>query len=501
MSNCSIKGEDEEELESLRLAALESLRAKGLPPPALISIPTKPLIPTNQIFQRHFGNQNLIAIIPVDQSTVKVDSSKLTDSNSTHNQPKVVPNSVKTPAISLCQLKNSAVSADKIAEVEKPKVSTKFSRFEDSDSDESDEIEVSFSKSDSEAEENVTEKEEPVIEEEEDEEEEEFIILEESPEDLTEGFLEEAETVRIPSPKKEEAAIKKSDSLSNRNYTSESKRTAKSPVRSFHRKTSEPDTGRRKTTESNSRSRSDKTSKSSKSSGRSSPYHRTSEKRREPERQKKSEKPVSPQDRSRKPVLSDSERDRLESRKRKFERAVDPLRIEGKIRLKIGETKEDVRPSKDPVILQVVDDVAQKKLKKSKKSKDSSKEKRIKNGGSRSVCEADDGKDSVIISKNCDQSLDSQSDLRAELQRRRFHRFEEDESRSKTPDKVESRRILVLNDPSPLPPPVSSAPAPSSEPSSSSDSSVLKRSSVHKKRSLLASATVEGDQGITLKTF
>ena len=49
MSNCSIKGEDEEELESLRLAALESLRAKGLPPPALISIPTKPLIPTNQV--------------------------------------------------------------------------------------------------------------------------------------------------------------------------------------------------------------------------------------------------------------------------------------------------------------------------------------------------------------------------------------------------------------------------------------------------------------------
>ena len=40
---------------------------------------------------------------------------------------------------------------------------------------------------------------------------------------------------------------------------------------------------------------------------------------------------------------------------------------------------------------------------------------------------------------------------------------QEDESRSKTPDKVESRRILVLNDSSPLPSSLLAAPAPSSE--------------------------------------
>ena len=48
MSNSTVKGEDEDELESLRLAALESLRAKGLPPPSLISLPPKPVICSNQ---------------------------------------------------------------------------------------------------------------------------------------------------------------------------------------------------------------------------------------------------------------------------------------------------------------------------------------------------------------------------------------------------------------------------------------------------------------------
>lgn len=56
MSNCSVKGEDEEELESLRLAALESLRAKGLPPPTLISIPTRPIVPTNQVIWTKIEN-------------------------------------------------------------------------------------------------------------------------------------------------------------------------------------------------------------------------------------------------------------------------------------------------------------------------------------------------------------------------------------------------------------------------------------------------------------
>lgn len=332
----------------------------------------------------------MIAIIPVDHSDVKLNSPKSTNVNTTHNLPKVEQNNVKTLSVSLCQLRNSTVPVDKNTDVDKPKVSTKFSRFEDSDSDESDEIELTFSKSDSEVEEDAAVNEEPVIEEEE-EEEEEFIILEESPEFLPEALPEETKPVRVPSPKKEELARKKTESPSGRNHASESKRTAKSPVRSCHRKTSEPDTGRRKTAESNSRSRSDnKFNKNLKSSERSPPYHRTSEKRREPERPKKSEKQVSSHDRSRKSVLSDSERDRLESRKRKFERTIDPLRIEGKIRLKIGESKEDARPNKDPVIQQTVDDAAHKKTKKTKKSKEL-KEKRIKNGGSRSVCETNDG--------------------------------------------------------------------------------------------------------------
>jgi len=350
-----------------------------------------------QIFQRHSGNQNLIAIIPVDQSDVKINSSKLTNSNSTHNLYKVDQHSVNPPTISICQLKNSAGSIDRNVDIEKPKVSTKFSRFEDSDSDESDEIDeldeigTTFPKSDSEPEENATIDEDLVVGEE--EEEEEFIILEETLEDLSEPIPEKIETIQIPPPKKEEPITRKSDSSSIRNHSSESKRSTKSPARSHHRKTSEQDISRRKTTEFSSRDRSDKTNKNSKSSERSSPYHRTSEKRREPERQKKSDRPVSPQDRSRKPVLSDSERDRLELRKRKFERNVDPLRIEGKIRLKIGESKEDSRPSKHPVILQVADDVAQKKLKKVKKSKDSkeSKEKRLKNGSSRSTSGTNDG--------------------------------------------------------------------------------------------------------------
>ena len=38
--------EDEEDLEALRLAALESLRAKGLPPPILSGLkPSPPVIP------------------------------------------------------------------------------------------------------------------------------------------------------------------------------------------------------------------------------------------------------------------------------------------------------------------------------------------------------------------------------------------------------------------------------------------------------------------------
>lgn len=37
-SNSNSKEEEEDELEALRLAALESLRAKGLPPPVVLPI-------------------------------------------------------------------------------------------------------------------------------------------------------------------------------------------------------------------------------------------------------------------------------------------------------------------------------------------------------------------------------------------------------------------------------------------------------------------------------
>lgn len=46
------KEEDEDELEALRLAALESLRAKGLPPPALPS-QSPNNSPSNQVILHH----------------------------------------------------------------------------------------------------------------------------------------------------------------------------------------------------------------------------------------------------------------------------------------------------------------------------------------------------------------------------------------------------------------------------------------------------------------
>lgn len=42
MSNVNNKDDDEDELEALRLAALESLRAKGLPPPVSVVPPGPP---------------------------------------------------------------------------------------------------------------------------------------------------------------------------------------------------------------------------------------------------------------------------------------------------------------------------------------------------------------------------------------------------------------------------------------------------------------------------
>lgn len=48
-SNHSVKEEDEDELESLRLAALESLRAKGLPPPVVLPVNNAVNTNSNQV--------------------------------------------------------------------------------------------------------------------------------------------------------------------------------------------------------------------------------------------------------------------------------------------------------------------------------------------------------------------------------------------------------------------------------------------------------------------
>jgi len=392
------------------------------------------------------------------------------------------------------------VPVDKNIE-EKPKASTKFSRFEDSDSEDSDEIDLSLNKSDSEEDE---EGEMEILED-------EFIILEESVEDLcdplqpskTENSKSERPSTpvetpivekpieRSSSPKKEET-VKELEVSSNRKTCRKSVEIERKPTKPRERSAEREKTNSRSRSEARKASDKPKIAKIS-TAERSSPHHRSLEKRREVDRNSQPKKTVSPKssskesrkpvvseserdrlesrkpvptdserdrlesrkpvptdsekDRleSRKPVLSESEKDRLESRKRKFERTnlLDPMKIEGKIRLKVDGKKDKEDRPKVALEKQPVEPVSDKKLKKMKK-----KIKEKKPNGSRSVCETNDGMEPAIICKNADQSIDSQSDLRAELQRRRYHRNEEDGSRSKTPDKVESRRILVLNAPS-----------------------------------------------------
>ena len=113
-----------------------------------------------QVFQRHFGNQNLIAIIPVETSSAS--SSPYQNSSPHHHtlvdakvNPPPLRSSGRPPLLKNPPALNS-VSHSNLVE-EKPKPTTKFSRFEDSDSDESDDIEMSFAKSESEEEEFVIE--------------------------------------------------------------------------------------------------------------------------------------------------------------------------------------------------------------------------------------------------------------------------------------------------------------------------------------------------------
>ncbi|XP_046645736.1 serine/arginine repetitive matrix protein 1-like isoform X2 [Daphnia pulicaria] len=154
------KEDDEDELEALRLAALESLRAKGLPPPVVLQgqrLSPKHNVCSNAVFQRHFGNQNLIAIIPVENNSA---SSSPYQNSSPHHPPSLdsKPPPMRNNSSRPPPLKNppttSLVSHNSPVE---EKRSNKFSRFEDSDSDESDDVEMSFAKSESEEEEFVIE--------------------------------------------------------------------------------------------------------------------------------------------------------------------------------------------------------------------------------------------------------------------------------------------------------------------------------------------------------
>ena len=124
-----------------------------------------------QHFQRHTGNQNLIAIIPVDEHATLVGGKDgdvqvnplLGHSGSNTKMPISLPSSVAN-VVKVVQNDVFVVGEDRSDE-DKPKLLTKFSRFEDSDSDDSDEIEISFNKSDTEEEiEYIIEEEESLLE-------------------------------------------------------------------------------------------------------------------------------------------------------------------------------------------------------------------------------------------------------------------------------------------------------------------------------------------------
>lgn len=594
------KEDDEDELEALRLAALESLRAKGLPPPVVLKgqrVSPKPNVCNNAVFQRHFGNQNLIAIIPVENSSA--NSSPYQNSSPHHpplldSKPPPIKNTTRPPL-----LKNppsiSSVSQNSPVE-EKPK-STKFSRFEDSDSDESDDVEMSFAKSESEEEEFVIEEgdaEDLIIEVEDEiiEEEETNGVAElpmaaaPIPEDrlsVIPAVIKPSESSaakvnispppskitmadaakelpasrdsksyessrktdigdivrrspqlrssasrspnvhpRRRSPSRQQKSPQRSQKSSPRTHRSPSRsqrspvRIQRSPVRiqrsppriqrspprvqrspsraqrSPHRRSPIRSLDREKLKHRDSSktgSGSDRSSTDDKKSERtrttapietvrSSEQRRTGDRSRSPVNDRKPLLKRSPSrsvagDRDARKLLTTSltetDRDRLESRKRKFEMANDQessVKKEGKIRLRtessrraspVQTTRREEKPKKvetidkvqvkrdEPISLaqDTSDDSVERKSKKSKRASKKSKEK-SQNGKTRSISDGDNVSMKLSSTKSSDTS-DAHLDLRAELQRRRGHRYEEDEEpRSRTPD---TRRILVLNSP------------------------------------------------------
>ena len=119
-----------------------------------------------QVFQRNFSNQNLISIIPVDHPS-RSGNALLATPPDFHEKVAASNINLRTSSLTLPGIKPLPVE-------EKPKASSKFSRFDDSDSDESDDYEMTLLKSDSEAE--YVEQEEIILEEVEGDENEELII-------------------------------------------------------------------------------------------------------------------------------------------------------------------------------------------------------------------------------------------------------------------------------------------------------------------------------------
>ncbi|XP_046393840.1 serine/arginine repetitive matrix protein 2-like isoform X2 [Ischnura elegans] len=114
---------DEEDLEALRLAALQSIKSK----PTVVVPRRRPKLAgrPNRNFFRGSVNPNLISIVPVENPLEKSEPAKKVKSDD--------PPPLVLPQHRYCKTEVKTEKAE-----EKPQVSTKFSRFEDSNSGDSD---------------------------------------------------------------------------------------------------------------------------------------------------------------------------------------------------------------------------------------------------------------------------------------------------------------------------------------------------------------------------
>lgn len=415
--------------------------------------------------QRHFGNQNLISIIPVEDPLnpgARVSSLLPTPPDfhqrvaaggfvqpPPHHQRMPPPRNPANPPRS-----NSYRPPPPVSEEPKPKAPTKFSRFEDSDSEDSDEDDLSLlasSKHDS-------EEEEIILEEAEDNED--LIIEVEDCIELEE--VEEEVTKEEPPPPPSIPAVPVQPK------TSPPRRPEQPALPSRTEVVEPPTRSSPKTLGPTSRSP-EVPRKSSSSNGEA-----------------KSRKPRTPPPPSN--VPTDSDASRLESRRRKFETPPDaeplPVKKEGKIRLKRTEEEPSVKSSADNKPTRSKEDrpeesaahqrsrgerdrpssvtvekkrneKAEQDERKTKKDKRKSKEKkrkrsRTRSGGDRDVKKGgspcfsdpfgrffglhlfDPFADEEVTAVKRPKSAEppAEVDLRAELQRRRVHRHDVMRSKS-----------------------------------------------------------------------